>query len=93
METVTSDGKPTKAVTKGNCDGKPYAVEGSPLKVMRACKRIDDHSYEDTDTVDGKIRTSRRVVLSKDGKTLTVTSKGVNADDKPTNNVTLFEKQ
>jgi len=44
-------------------------------------------------TVDGKVRTSRKVFLSKEGKTLTVTVKGVNADGKPANNVTVFEKQ
>jgi hypothetical protein len=93
VETVTTEGKPTKSITKGSCDGKPYAVEGSPLKLMRSCRRIDDHTYDDTDTVDGKVRTSRRVVLSKDGKTLTVTVKGVNAEGKLTNNVTVFEKQ
>ena len=93
VETVTADGKPTKTVTKGNCDGKPYPVEGSPVKAMRSCRRIDDYTYDDTDTVDGKVRTSRRVVLLKDGKTLTVSVKGTNIEGKPTNNVTVFEKQ
>ena len=93
VETVTADGKPTKTVTRGNCDGKPYAVEGAALKVMRSCRRINEHNYDDTDTVDGKVRTSRRVVLSSDGKTLTVTVKGVNAEGKPTTNITVFEKR
>jgi hypothetical protein len=93
VETVTADGKPTKTVTRGSCDGKPYAVEGSPVKAMRTCKRIDADTYEDTDTVDGKVRTSRLVVLAKDGKTLTVTVKGTNAENRPTNNLTVFEKQ
>jgi hypothetical protein len=38
------------------------------------------------------IATLRRVV-AQDGKTMTVTVKGTNAQGQPTNNVLVFEKQ
>ena len=49
--------------------------------------------FEEVDTVDGKVRASRTGVISKDGKILTVTAKGMNAQGQPTNNIAVYEKQ
>jgi hypothetical protein len=92
-ESVSVEGKPNRTVTRAAFDGKPYAVEGSATKSMRAARRIDDHTFEDSDTVNGKVRITRRVVVSPDGKTLTVTSKGTNAEGQPVHNVSVYEKQ
>ena len=40
-----------------------------------------------------KVVTTNTVVVSADGKTLTVTAKGVNAAGKPVNNVQVYTKQ
>ena len=60
---------------------------------MRTTKWVDAFTLEEVDTVDGKVRTSRTGVISKDGKMLTVTAKGVNAQGQPTSNTTVYEKQ
>ena len=41
----------------------------------------------------GKVLSTNRSVISKDGKVWTLTAKGRDANGKPTNNVTVWEKQ
>jgi hypothetical protein len=77
----------------GVYDGKPYAFKTATTQGMRTGRWIDADTFEETDTVDGKVRTTRRVVVSTDGKVLTITSKGSNAQGQPTNNLTVYEKQ
>jgi hypothetical protein len=76
----------------GNYDGKEYPVKGNPAADMASFKRVDDHTGESTFKKDGKVTSTNRRVLSKDGKTLTITSKGTTADGKPRNDVQVFEK-
>ena len=93
VDTVTSEGKPTQQRASGNSDGKPYSWKGATASGMRTTKWIDAFTAEEVDTIDGKVVTSRTAVLSKDGKILTVTSKGVNPQGKPTSNIAVYEKQ
>ena len=41
----------------------------------------------------GKVVRTGKAVVSKDGKVMTFTTKGTNAQGQPTNNVTVYEKQ
>ena len=41
----------------------------------------------------GKVTTTQASVVSSDGKTRTVTTKGVNASGQQVNNVAVYEKQ
>jgi hypothetical protein len=76
----------------GKYDGKDYPVTGNPAADMASFKLVDDHTGESTFKKDGKVTATNRRVLSKDGKTLTITSKGTTADGKPRNDVQVFEK-
>jgi len=92
-EMVNADG--SKAVTSytADYDGKPHPLSGSALADMVTLKSVDSHTSERTDTKGGKtIQTYHRVV-SKDGKTMTVTIKGIGATGKPVHNVVVFEKK
>jgi hypothetical protein len=93
VETVTAEGKTTQQQASGNVEGKPYSFKGTTLSGMRTSKWVDAFNGTEVDTVDGKVVSSRTGVISKDGKTLTVTSKGVNAQGKPYGNTTVYEKQ
>ena len=93
VDTVNADGKPTQQRASGNADGKPYSWKGTTASGMRTTKWIDAFTAEEVDTVDGKVVTSRTAVISKDGKILTVTSKGVNTQGQNTSNTTVYEKQ
>jgi hypothetical protein len=77
-------------------DGKDYPIVGigSPSGAETL-----GFTHVDTWTAEGFLKKGGKVVqttttrLSKDGKTLTVMSKGINASGQPTNNVTIWEKQ
>ena len=92
-ETVTADGKKVTVTYTANFDGKDYPLTGSALGADKvSLKRIDARTTERIDKKDGKPVVTIRRVVSADGKTMTATSKGTNAEGKPTNNVAVFEK-
>ena len=93
-EVVAADGKRTTTTYTANFDGKDYPISGSALGADKvSLKRIDARTSERTDKKNGKPVVTIRRVVSADGKTMTATSKGTNAEGKPMNNVAVFEKQ
>jgi len=93
-EVVAADGKRTTTTYTANFDGKDYPITGSALGADKvSLKRIDARTSERTDKKNGKPVVTIRRVVSADGKTMTATSKGTNAEGKPMNNVAVFEKQ
>jgi len=93
-ETATADGKKVTVTYTANFDGKDYPLTGSALGADKvSLKRIDARTTERIDKKDGKPVVTIRRVVSADGKTMTATVKGTNAEGKPTNNVAVFEKQ
>ena len=62
------------------------------LPIEDSVKRIDDSTGESTFKKAGKVTATNTRKLSADGKTLTVTSKGVTEDGKPRADVQVFEK-
>ena len=93
VDTINAQGQTTQSQSAGTFDGKPYTFKAANFSGMRTTKWVDAFTLEEVDTVDGKVRVSRTGVLSKDGKVLTVTGKGMNAQGQPTNNMTVYEKQ
>ena len=73
-------------------DGKEYPVKGNPNADMVSVKLINPTTGESTFKKAGKVTAVNTRTLSADGKTLTVTSKGVTEDGKPRNDVQVFEK-
>jgi hypothetical protein len=74
-------------------DGKDVAWAGNPDADMASPKKIDDNSYENTWKKGGKATMTAKVVVSKDGKTLTVTQTGTNAKGQAVSNVVVYDKQ
>jgi len=95
VETVNSQGQTAKTENLERTDGTESPITGAngPTGATRALKRIDAHTYEDMDRRGGKVTFTRRIVISPDGKTVTVTSKGTTPDGQAVNNVEVFEKQ
>lgn len=91
-ETVSASGDKSSTVYTAAYDGKPQPIKGSQVADSVSLKRIDDHTSERTDSKDGKAVQTYTRVVSKDGKTMTVTVKGTNAQGQPVNNVIVFEK-
>ena len=56
-------------------------------------KRLNAYTTEVTNKKSGKVTTILRRVVSKDGKTLTITAKRTNAKGQPVNEVEVLDKE
>ena len=74
-------------------DGKDVAWAGNPDADVASPKKVNDNSYENTWKKGGKATMSAKVVVSADGKTLTVTQTGTNAKGQAVNNMAVYDKQ
>lgn len=92
-EAVGADGKTTTTEYTANYDGKDYPITGAPNSDTVSLKRINARTTERTDKKGGTATLHLRRVVSADGKTMTVTVKGKNAEGKSVNNTAVFEKQ
>ncbi len=77
-----------------NYDGKDVAVTGNnPDSDMVARTRIDANTVQTVSKKGGKVMATQTSAVSSDGKTRTVTTKGVNASGQQVNNVAVYERQ
>ena len=88
-----AEGSPIHIEFTAKYDGKDNPVTGSSDFNSIALKRIDAHTVESTTKKDGTVMLSSRTVVSHDGKTRTLTSKGKNAAGQDVNNVVVYDKQ
>jgi hypothetical protein len=91
-ESVSATGAKSVSVYTANYDGKPYPITGFETADTVTLKRVDANTSERTDSKGGKAVQTLIRVVSKDGKTMTVTIKGTNAQGQAVNNVVVFEK-
>jgi len=89
----SAEGSPTHIEFTATYDGKDNPVTGSPDFNSIALKRIDAHTVESTTKKDGTVMLTSRTVVSHDGKTRTLTSKGRNAAGQDVNNVVVYDRQ
>ena len=80
LDGTTPEGQPTHKETVGSFDGKDNPVKGAlGPNSTNAFKRIDDRTFELMGKIDGKPAVTTRVAVSADGKTMTATQTGTNA--------------
>ena len=88
-----ANGTPINASYTAKYDGKEYPVTGAPYDTI-AIKQVDTNTFtamlKNTGT---KYIATGLSVISKDGKTMTTTTKGTNAEGNPMNNTMVYEKQ
>jgi glucose/arabinose dehydrogenase len=88
-----ADGTPVSYSFTFKYDGKEYPVTGAPFDTISA-KRIDANTTTfETRKTGGKYHSTGRTVISKDGKTLTQTSKGTDAEGKSVASTVVADKQ
>ena len=87
------DGKPLHTEWTGKFDGKDYPLAGDSTADARSYKMIDAHTYSLANKKDGKVTTSGRIVISKDGKSRTLDVTGTDSAGKKVTSHTVFEKQ
>ena len=88
-----ADGSATHTEYSGNYDGKDYPLTGSAAADTVSLKRIDANTTERTDKKGEKVVATFTRKVSSDGKTLTTTHKGTNAQGQAVNNLLVLEKQ
>jgi hypothetical protein len=93
VKTTWADRKTTSVEYPANYDGKDYPVSGSRDIDAVALTRMDDFTSAATLKHAGKeIGVARRVV-SPDGKTMTITYKGINSIGDKVDNVAVYDRQ
>lgn len=90
---VNAEGQPTHGTYTSKFDGTDVPWTGNPDADTASPKRIDANNYENGWKKDGKATLNAKAVVSKDGKTLTVTQKGTNAKGETVNTTSVYEKQ
>jgi len=90
---TNADGSAVSQKSSFKYDGKDYAISGSADFDTLSLKKIDDYTVESVQKKAGKTvgRTTRTV--SKDGKVLTLTSKGHGASGATYDNVMVFDRK
>ena len=92
IDTVSTTGAKVHWEYTAACDGKPHPVTGNPDGDMVVVKRVNATTVESAYTLKRKPTTTNARVVSKDGKTMTVTSKGMNAQGQKVDNLQVCEK-
>jgi hypothetical protein len=90
---VDSAGKPTAAEFTINYDGKDRPMTGIPDADTLSLRRVDTFTTEFTQKRAGKVVMTGTRIISRDGKVMTITSKGTDATGKTINDVAVFEKR
>jgi hypothetical protein len=90
---TSAEGKPTATDFTAAFDGKDYPVKGNPDWDATAVRRVDSHTIEFTRKLAGKVVQTATSVVSKDGKTRTVTVTGINAQGQKISTVGVYEKK
>jgi hypothetical protein len=89
------DGTPVDSTIVYKYDGTPTAITGTGMRGNSSSqKRVDDNTFlvEFKDT-NGKYHVKGRNVVSKDGRTMTATATGTDAEGKPIAYTLVSDKQ
>ena len=94
VDQMRADGTATQWGFSADYDGKDNPMTGSnPDADMIARTRIDANTIQSISKKDGKVTTTQMSKVSADGKTRTVTTKGMNGAGKKVNNVAIYDRQ
>lgn len=74
-------------------DGKDVPWKGNADADTSSAKRVDDNSYTNTWKKAGVVTIDSKVVVSPDGKTLTISQKGKDAKGRAVENTLVLDRQ
>ena len=94
-ERVNPDGSTQKYGFTVKYDNKDYPVTGKDPGGADtiAVKLVDASNIESTSKKDRDVPYTSKVVVSQDGKVMTITTKGKNPDGEPFDNVQVYDRQ
>ena len=90
---TSGDGKPLHTEWTGKFDGNEYPLTGDPTADSRSYKTINEREMELTNKKGGKVTTSGKVEVSKDGKTRTLHMTATDSSGKKATGVAMYDKQ
>jgi hypothetical protein len=94
VDQTLPDGTKRQYSFTANYDGKDASIVGNnPDSDTVARTRVNATTVRTVSKKGGKVTTTQTSTVSSDGKTRTVTTKGVNAKGQPVNNVAVYERQ
>ena len=77
----------------GKFDGKDYPVTGDANSNVRSYRTINKNTLAISGKQNGKVTLTGRIVVSRDGKTRTVTTTTKNAQGKKVTNTAVYDRQ
>lgn len=86
-------GNPTHNEWTGKFDGKYYAVTGDAASDIRSYRRINNRTLALRAKKGGKVVLTGLIVVSRDGRTRTVTTNGTDAKGKKVRVIAVYDKQ
>jgi hypothetical protein len=93
VDTVPAEGAPIHYAYAANYDGKDNPVAGNPNADMAARTRVNATTTKLVNKKGGKILSNVTLVTSSDGKTLTITTSGADAQGVNIDSVAIYDKQ
>lgn len=90
---IDSNGRPVAMQASYSTDGREHPIVGSQDADAQALRQIDAFTIEGTIKKGGKVVQTVRREISKDGRTMTLWFKGVNARGETVQNVMVFERK
>jgi hypothetical protein len=92
VDGVDKNGKPTHGVWVGKWDGKAYKATGNLAWDSAAYKVVNDNTNDITTWKNGKVAWTGHIIVSKDGKSRTVTVNGTDANGKKFTSKAVYDK-
>jgi hypothetical protein len=93
VDGVDENGGTVHSEWTGKFDGKDYPVTGDANSDVRSYRMINKNTLSLSGKKNGKVTLSGRIVVSRDGKTRTVTTTTTNAQGKKVTNTAVYDKQ
>jgi hypothetical protein len=93
IKRVGADGKEMTSQSTYQLDGKDYPWTGDPSVDSLSVKQVDSNTVKFTQKKAGKVVSTGSRTVSKDGKTLTLKTKGTTAKGEKFENVGVYDKQ
>jgi hypothetical protein len=95
VKAIRADGSAVGYSYPSNFDGKDEPISGTPPfgADTIVVKIVDANTHTAIEKKAGKTLVTSRAVVSKDGKVLTISAKGVNAQGQPVNTTTVWDKE
>ena len=93
VDGVDENGGAIHSEWTGKFDGKDYPATGDANSDTRSYRMINKNTLSLTGKKGGKVTLTGRIVVSRDGKTRTVTTTARNAQGKKVTNTAVYDKQ